>query len=306
MITVNNNTGLRYQFNKLTNKVAPRLYEYNLRRKLLFQDTITQPVIKNLVDSFDGRLFDRVEIETINRCNNHCSFCPVHNGADPRELSKMTDDTFNKIICELSEMSFTGHIALFSNNEPLLDKKLLQRAKYAATKLPYAFHYLYTNGTLLDEAKFLGLMESLDLLIIDNYQDELLPGVQTIYKKYHEDPRYKDRVIIQMRRTDEILTNRGGQAGNRQSVRGLKSSCIMPFTQMVIRPDGKVSLCCNDALGKYTMGDVTTQSLKDIWFNQKYERVRNALKSGRSGLALCGDCDVLYDKLELFSMKKTA
>lgn len=28
---------------------------------------------------------------------------------------------------------------------------------------------------------------------------------------------------------------------------------------MVVRPDGKVSLCCNDALGTMTLGDLTKE-----------------------------------------------
>ena len=33
----------------------------------------------------EQRLFDHIEIETINRCNGNCDFCPVNHRVDPRE-----------------------------------------------------------------------------------------------------------------------------------------------------------------------------------------------------------------------------
>ncbi|MDR1701496.1 MAG: SPASM domain-containing protein, partial [Sporomusaceae bacterium] len=67
--------------------------------------------------------------------------------------------------------------------------------------------------------------------------------------------------------------------------------CLLPFHQMVIRPDGKVSLCCNDALGKMTLGDLTQESIENIWHSQEYVTVRAKLTQGRQHLELCKHCD---------------
>ena len=56
---------------------------------------------------------------------------------------------------------------------------------------------------------------------------------------------------------------------------------------MIIRPDGKVSLCCNDAVGKYTLGDLTKESLMDIWYGQKFQMVRNCIYEGRKNMGEC-------------------
>lgn len=68
----------------------------------------------------------------------------------------------------------------------------------------------------------------------------------------------------------------------------------MPFQQFNIRPDGKVSLCCNDALGIYTLGDTNINSIKEIWYSEEYMNIRREMKKhGRKKLNLCSKCDTL-------------
>lgn len=284
--------------NRVAIKTTPKIYDWNLRRKIIEEDQRVKPVIEQLIKNVDGRLFDRVEIETINRCNNYCEFCPVHVGADPRTFARMTDETFTGIIQDLKSLNYNGCLGLFSNNEPLLDSKIIKRVEYARAMLPGAFHYMYTNGLLLNEKRFLGLVKNLDLLVIDNYADKLLPGVNDVYEKHKDE---FSRVVIRMRSKDEVLTTRGGLAGNRGSIQSLNSPCVLPFTQMVIRPDGKVSLCCNDAYGNYTLGDVTKESLKDIWDGKRYANIRALLLQGRKNLEICNGCDTLITSLKMFT-----
>lgn len=58
-------------------------------------------------------------------------------------------------------------------------------------------------------------------------------------------------------------------------------SCILPYRQIVIRPDGKISLCCNDPYGTNTMADLNKMSLKEAWYSERYKKVREALRKGR-------------------------
>ena len=41
-----------------------------------------------------------IEIETVNRCNGKCSFCPVNANEPQREYAKMSTELFYKIIQE--------------------------------------------------------------------------------------------------------------------------------------------------------------------------------------------------------------
>ncbi len=241
---------------------------------------------------------EAVEIETVNRCNNDCPFCPVNRNEKQREYHQMSDSLFYKILMELSEIGYTGILQLFSNNEPLLDKKIYERLKLAKEKVPSAYMLLLSNGILLKEDRVPELLDSLDMLVIDNYDDRLqmLPAVKKLYHWVKRNPEYEKKVEIHMRKKNEILTTRGGDSPNSRPVKNGKAKwgCIYPFKQMVIRPDGKVSLCCNDALGKVTLGDVGKQSLMEIWHSRRYQTIRKVVGSGRGNFEKCAMCDTAY------------
>lgn len=253
-------------------------------------------VINDMVKEMHGKeiIFDHVEIETVNRCNGNCSFCPVSKGNDTREYKIMSEDLFDKIIQQLADIDYSGKLALFSNNEPFLDADILLRHKYARKKLPNARMHLFTNGTLLTIERFQELMIYLDELIIDNYQQELklIRPCREIVEYCEEHPELKKKVTIVLRKPQEILTTRGGDAPNRKNMISYgKERCVLPYKQLIIRPDGKVSLCCNDPLGKNTLGDLTKESILDVWNSQKFMKVRDALYRGRENWAHCVYCD---------------
>lgn len=239
-------------------------------------------------------LFDHIEIETINRCNGNCDFCPVNKKKDIREFCIMGKELFQNIICQLAEINYSGRLALFSNNEPFLDKDIIDRHKYARKKLPNARMHLFTNGTLLTIDKFIEVVEYLDELVIDNYHQDLklIRPCEEIRSYCEKHPELIKKVTIVLRDPHEILTTRGGDAPNRKKMISYgQERCVLPFKQMIIRPDGKVSLCCNDPYGKNTLGDLTKESLTDVWNNNRFKMVRNCLYLGRKNWRHCEFCD---------------
>lgn len=240
-------------------------------------------------------LFELVEIETINRCNGVCSFCPVNRSADPRPKAVMSRELFEGIIDQLAALDYSGKLALFSNNEPLLDQRIIELHKYARERLPKAVMHLYTNGILLTVPMFEELIQYLDELVIDNYQQELrLIRPSREIKAYVEShPQLRKKVTIVLRKPHEVLSSRGGDAPNRrQLVSYGEETCAMPFQQLIIRPDGKVSLCCNDPLGRCTLGDLTKQTILDVWYGPQYQMVRKCVAEGRKNWKHCEFCDV--------------
>lgn len=243
-------------------------------------------------------LFGTIEIETLNRCNSTCSFCPVNRNDDTREYKKMDEPLFKKILEDLKSLNYQGSIGLYSNNEPFLDERICDFAKTAKEILPENRLYLYTNGTLLTIEKFVAIMKYLDNMYIDNYNDalKLIVPNKKIFDFCKNNVEYKDRVRIRLRKLHDVLTTRGGQAPNRteNSSVSLECGCKLPFRQMVVRPDGKVSLCCNDALGKYTVGDLTKESIHEVWHKPILLETRANLLSGRNTMTgLCQHCDSL-------------
>ena len=283
-----------------------------LFHKRLFGAAVDHAVVRlmggayvRLLQKEPDRLFSWVEIETVNRCNSTCSFCPVNKKDDPREFAYMPDWLFHKVIDELAALKFAGRLALYSNNEPLLDDKIVERVAYAKASCPQATVYILTNGTrMTTEIAWQLLQAGIDYIKIDNYSDKLKlhRNIEKLIVDFEKPPyaEHADRIFIVKRRLTEVLSNRGGTAPNKEAEEQEKTykyyhnaSCGYPFTQLVIRPDGKVSLCCNDALGKATMGDVSRRSLVEVWRGKAFRQLRAELTTnGRKDLSICNSCDV--------------
>jgi radical SAM protein with 4Fe4S-binding SPASM domain len=262
----------------------------DLRRK-----PVISSIIKEKLTQTPFPLFDAIEIETINQCNNICSFCPVNKKIDPRPLKVMEYNLFTSIIKQLRDLDYSGVIRLFSNNEPLLDSRIIDFCRLTKGNLPNAFLSLFTNGTLLTIEKFTELTKYLDKLTIDNYHDNfiLIKPVKEVYEYCLKNEIHKDNVEIFLRKKNAIEMTRAGEAKNRTNIKPLRSSCILPFSQMVIRPDGKASLCCNDALGKVTLGDLTQSSVIEVWNSSSYWEIRKRILDGRKKLSPCDKCDYM-------------
>ena len=280
---------------RLARRLAPRAWDAWLRRRTARRAGRARAAIDALIARSEARgSFDRVEIETANRCNNTCAFCPVNRHDDPRPPMRMPDHLFHRIVRMLGERRFGGGFALFSNNEPLLDPRLEDLAAHARKALPDAYHYLYTNGTLLTVSRFARLMPSLHHLTINNYDDSgrLIPQVREVVE-YAKAQMPSAHVDVYLRRTDERLTTRAGTAPNRTPVDPLTVSCFLPFSQLIVRPDGRISQCCDDAVGRATIGDLSVQTVDEAWNSPERRALQARIRAGRAADPICRGCDTI-------------
>ena len=239
-------------------------------------------------------LFTHVEIETINRCNLNCSFCPIGKSRDTREKAIMSDELFEIIVDQLKDMDYSGRISTYSNNEPFLDERIIRFNKYIRNNLPDAHVSLYTNGTLLSLEKFKGIIDYIDDLVIDNYSNDLKMHLRSkeIYDYCNDSDELREKVTIVLRRSNDVLTSRGGDAPNRKkSVLWPTAKCMLPYFQLIIRPTGELSACCADPLGKRTLGDLRKQTILEAWYGEEYRKFRRELANGREKVDGCRYCD---------------
>lgn len=282
--------------NYISQKSSNKLIKWKKQKSLYWKEKRkTEKYLKAYYDSKKLPLFSSIEIEVINRCNGECPFCPVNKYSDPRKLKKMDEVLFRKIIDELSELNYSGRLALHSNNEPFLDSRIVDFAKYARMQVPNAYIYLYTNGTLVTLDKFQEIISYLNKMVIDNYDDDLKlhQNAQAIHRLCKKNPKLDRKVEVHVRKVHEVLSTRGGQSPNNQKKETIRMSCILPYKQMIVRPDGRTSLCCNDPYGKNTLADLNRMTLVEAWYSERYEKVRRALRKGRSKVNLCRYCDTL-------------
>jgi len=71
-----------------------------------------------------------------------------------------------------------------------------------------------------------------------------------------------------------------------------RQPCLKPFSDFIIYWDGSVALCNHDWDRRDAIGNVNQSSIKEIWQNDKYEKIRDAHIKNNSELEeLCKRCD---------------
>jgi MoaA/NifB/PqqE/SkfB family radical SAM enzyme len=70
------------------------------------------------------------------------------------------------------------------------------------------------------------------------------------------------------------------------------AACVLPFRDLNIWADGKAVLCCEDWNEEHIVGDVTVQSLKEIWMGPQLTEVRrrHLAKLGHN-IDICAKCN---------------
>lgn len=239
-------------------------------------------------------IFSLIHIETINRCNGECNFCPVNKNQPQREYKKMEEALFYRIIDQLEEYSYKGILGLCCNNEPLLDERLELFAKYARVHLPEAFIYIETNGTLLNLERFKELSIWLDKIGVDNYSTSDMPSNIEEIMEYSRQNGLAKKISYSVIDGNARRSSRGGNAPNSKVWYTTEIPCPFLFNQMYVRPDGKLSMCCSDALEQETLGDLNKETILEAWEGEVYQSYREKyLENGRSGLLLCKYCNQL-------------
>lgn len=258
----------------------------------------TTNYIKRFNNLEETPLFQFVMLETVNRCNGECDFCPANKHAEKRPYMKMSDETIDKVINGLKEISFKGTIFPQVNNEPFLDKRMPDILRKIKSELPKCKIVIITNGTVLTGEKLLHLASYIDECVINDYSERyaLSEHIRDIYrfvKTHRED--FKDvNVIINRRYSHEILATRAGSAPNKKKKNNnVSAPCIYPFSDMIIFPNGNVGICCNDCFETTSFGNVNEEALVKIWRSESYKNVRKAMEKGREVIAFCQNCDVM-------------
>ncbi|MEM7037210.1 MAG: radical SAM/SPASM domain-containing protein [Bacteroidota bacterium] len=240
-------------------------------------------------------LFRSIELETRTRCNSSCSFCAASILTDTRPDIYMPDALYEKIIDELAALNYDGHVKFFVNNEPLLDKRTAAFIRLVKERVPAAFTEVHTNGLKLNPRNGRELLEAgLDYLYINNYTEEgqMHRGVRKFLDEVAPDfPEVQ--IVFHMRLLKEQLLNRGGTAPNGVAEKEpLPLPCVLPFDEVVVTADGRVTICCQDHYFEAAVGNVNAQPLAEIWYSEGFQKLRAQLLEGdRSGNDFCKVCD---------------
>jgi hypothetical protein len=67
----------------------------------------------------------------------------------------------------------------------------------------------------------------------------------------------------------------------------------MPFTDVLVFPDGRMGICCCDNFEVTNMADLNKVSVKEAWNSDMYKKVRESISEGRQNWPFCKFCDFI-------------
>lgn len=277
-----------------------------------------------------------LDIETTNICNLACPMCPrtiqIDNGTYV-DIGTMDMDVYKKIIDEGAENGLYS-IKLNFLGEPLLDKHIVERVKYAKSKgiLEVMFN---SNASFLTEEMSHKLLEAgIDSIFfsVDSIDPEKFAKIRvgtdfnTVsnniknFVKIKNEGGYKHvqtrvSMVVMPSNVNEVESFTKfwlpivGLVGFNEwvehtSTQGVIEAynpdfvCSMPFQRMFIMYDGICTPCCEDDARGYVVGDLKkNKSIKEIWHGEQYAKLRNSHMCGRyQDIDICKRCYIPYAK----------
>ncbi len=266
-----------------------------------------------------------IQIETVIGCDAKCPFCPQRK--IDRKPVIMPESTWRKIIDDTRGLGITYRP--FLQNEALIDKRLPSIVSYIKED-PTARAEINTNGNLLTERMSGELIDAgIDLVrfSIDAFSPETYAecrvGLDYVHvvkniNRFLEMVGKGGRHVASEVRMIDMDINRHEQKpfvdywserADRalivplynwpwdDGVEMVRKPCIKMREEMFFYTDGRAVLCCWDIAGRAVIGDVTKESVLDIWNGGVRTRYAELLSRGERGeIALCSRCDAYKDR----------
>ncbi|MDD5617698.1 MAG: radical SAM/SPASM domain-containing protein [Candidatus Omnitrophica bacterium] len=271
---------------------------------------------------------NEIRFEVTTRCNYNCIICPREKLT--RNIETMSFELFKNLLDKiLLEETRFDTVAFPGLGEPLLDKTL--DAKIAYSKKAGFKILILSNGSLLTLERFKELeglgVDSIRVSIYGDSANEYsqFHGVKNL-DLFGKVKRHLTLIAAHKRNTKLLLTYNvlddiNGKNINlwidywkdkadlievwrphnwvdgrnyRKAQKDKIKSCGRPYRgPLQIQVDGTVNMCCFDFNGKLTLGDLKTQTLKQIFSSPMFKEILKHHKSGNfknSGL-ICANCD---------------
>lgn len=240
-------------------------------------------------------LFDKthyVVIETHNRCNYAYKHkrCPA---SLVKGVITLGTSVVKGIIDTLAKYEYAGSISFYLYNDSLLEPRLSQFINYAKEKCPKSTTIIGTNGWLLSTRLAIDLYAAgLDFIIANGYSAPEYNRLISI--RLELERLYKARHI---EKPIAFLAGRGKKLDIRLEINKREKTqegklCYAPLTEVLVRADGEMPLCCIDSANKHSCGNIHKESFEDIVSRAYPDRqaLLNELVDGVRTLDFCKRC----------------
>lgn len=293
-----------------------------------------------------GDLFPAVlQVQTINRCNAACTFCPYPYTVHLQEKRLMDDALYSKIVDECATEPDLHDFVPMSKNEPLLDVKMEDRvAEFRRKAQPHQLVELVTNGSPLTPARIKRLMAAgVDLITVsvnaanEETYNQVMVGLSwkqvmsnlealskedlamtNVYLRFvsERDNKRDLRVFRERWKGFNLFTfnvnNRAGTVRDYETktidysdfiqrikrIAGTHTYPVCPyiFSLMHILENGDVPMCSNDWANREVLGNVCTQSIREIFNSPRMNQLRKLMAQGRfEEIEACRECSFYHE-----------
>jgi radical SAM protein with 4Fe4S-binding SPASM domain len=266
-----------------------------------------------------------IRIEPTNACNAKCTFCPREKME--RRQGIMNMDFYRRVIDEAVEAG-AKKVSLENYGETFLDPHIFERAAYAKSKGMETL--TITNASLLNDEKSRKILELFDVIRISMYGMTKTTYEKIHVRLHFETVRNNTDRLIELRgemnsktkiqmyfllleeNKDELedwlkkyepiassvavwKPHNWGNGRNYREVSNVKTSCNRPQTgPLQVQWNGTIVPCCFDYDSKILLGDLTKQTIGEVFRSREYEDLRNAHNTGNySKFPFCEGCDQL-------------
>ena len=247
--------------------------------------------------------FSLIEFNLSGLCNRKCVFCPR---IDPKVFPDINEHIpvklYEKIMKELADGGYDGVILYSAFGEPLLYKRIELLIELSKKYCPKVRVETVTDGDFVTPTKLRTLFSSgLDTLLISLYdgphQVDIFEGMMTEVGLSDAQVILRKRWLPPEEHYGITLSNRAGmiemsEVGIGKLEEPLKRRCFYPFYQILVDYDGAVLLCPHDWGKKLIAGNLSHQTIQEVWNSKVMRQVRMSLANADRNFAPCSVCDV--------------
>lgn len=220
-------------------------------------------------------LFIRLEISTA--CNRRCYYCPQ--SVAPLKQRIVSPEVWQTFLFRLKEMPWRGYTDIIHFNEPSL---VPNSENYIADLVRIGTKpFTASNGDRPDVIEK-WINAGIHRVWVTEHPP-FKPGWREPLDRLVE--RYPGKVVIRKLERSSMDNRIGTVDIDVPQMKRCRNS-----DGMVIDIDGNVLLCCLDYYKTHTFRNIKDWSLKYLWFDPMYERIRKTAQRGEPVLEICKKC----------------
>jgi radical SAM protein with 4Fe4S-binding SPASM domain len=237
----------------------------------------------------------RFSIETCSGCTRTCATCMRQTYPDRDRIhawlgkgERMPLPVIQRVLTELWDMGYRDAVGLNQYNEPLMDNRLPEIARFAQS---LGFHRvtIITNGDLLTPGLAKELDGAITHITVSGY-DNTAP-TEEMYGWF-------EKTHISFSGGQHRLSHYSPSPALKGAIERFRlQPCYRHSRNLIVNHQGDCLMCCEEIVSEFGIGNVYRQPLADIWNGRRRQQIIRDLSKpgGRLKHPHCSICPVGRD-----------